>query len=266
MKAGTTIDSAKARPDNFLSKHYPEIHAGGYTSVDGTVQFYSRINALLHEDMTVLDFGAGRGAWFEDDDCDYRKSLRNLRGKVSKIIACDLDPIVLENRAADEVFLCNIGERLELADNSIDIIISDYVFEHVSDPVWINSEFFRVLKPGGWICSRTPCKYSYVAFAARFVPNRLHKNVLKSAQPTRKALDVFPTQYKLNSLRAINRTFLKEHYSNWTYYFASEPAYHFNSSIVFRLLRLIAWIGPKQFHANLFIFLRKRVRQIAEVP
>lgn len=38
---------------------FPEVGAGGFTSLDGTIEFYTRINALLASDMTVLDFGGG---------------------------------------------------------------------------------------------------------------------------------------------------------------------------------------------------------------
>ncbi len=41
---------------------YPEHLAAGFSSVDSTVQFYSRIRALLKEHHRVLDLGAGRGA------------------------------------------------------------------------------------------------------------------------------------------------------------------------------------------------------------
>ena len=40
---------------------FPESYAGGFSRVDGTVQFYMRVRALLRPDDTVLDLGAGRG-------------------------------------------------------------------------------------------------------------------------------------------------------------------------------------------------------------
>lgn len=38
---------------------FQEVGAGGFTSLDGTIEFYTRINALLTPDMTILDFGGG---------------------------------------------------------------------------------------------------------------------------------------------------------------------------------------------------------------
>lgn len=242
----------------FLEKFYPEVRSTGYTSVDGTIEFYGRINALLHEDMNVLDFGAGRGAWFEDDPSAYRKALRLLKGKVQSIVGCDLDPAVLGNNSLDEAFILKLGERLPLEDQSIDVIVADYVFEHVDDADWLSREFHRVLKEGGWICARTPSKWSYVAAAARLFPNIRHSKVLRYAQPTRKEVDVFPTRYRLNSFADIRRRFPIHQFESLSYFYAGEPAYHFNSRLVFQLLKLFAWLLPNPFHANLFVFLRKK--------
>ena len=41
---------------------YPEVGAGGYTRVDGSVAFYGRVQAVLAEldgPVTIVDFGAG---------------------------------------------------------------------------------------------------------------------------------------------------------------------------------------------------------------
>ena len=44
---------------NIEANWFPEVGAGGFTSLDGTIEFYTRINALLAPDMAVLDFGGG---------------------------------------------------------------------------------------------------------------------------------------------------------------------------------------------------------------
>ena len=244
--------------DTFLGKIYPELDAGGFSSVDGTIEFYGRVNALLVRDMVALDFGAGRAAWFEDDKSAYRNEIRLLKGKVKKVIACDVDPAVLENRSVDEAFVAPLDSPLPLEDGSIDFIVSDYVFEHVTDPSWIASEFERILRPGGWICARTPTKYCYVSLVARLVRNSRHSSVLKRVQPDRKERDVFPTAYRLNSLSEISNYFSSEQFDNFSYLYVAEPAYHFNNAVVFRVFEFIQWIMPKAFSGNLFVFLRKK--------
>jgi SAM-dependent methyltransferase len=44
-----------------------------------------------------------------------------------------------------------VGEHLPLVDNSIDLIVSLQVLEHVQNPGLVIGEAFRVLKPGGYI-------------------------------------------------------------------------------------------------------------------
>ena len=243
---------------NFLEKFYPEIGAGQFSSVDGSIEFYGRINALLDKESVILDFGAGRGAWFEDDVSDFRKQIRLLKGKASKIIGCDVDSAVLGNRALDEAFVFAPGEALPFQDESIDMIVSDFVFEHISEPLDIATEFRRILRPGGWICARTPTKYCYVAIAARMVKNSKHSKVISRAQPTRKEVDVFPTVYKLNTMSEVRKYFTDDQYNNFSYTYTAEPAYHFNSSAIFRVLEFTQWLMPRFFSGNLFVFLQKK--------
>jgi len=82
---------------SILAAWFPEVGAGGFTSLDGTIEFYTRINALLGPTMAVLDFGAGRGALLTDGYCDHKKKLMTLRRKVAKVVACDIDEAVLSN-------------------------------------------------------------------------------------------------------------------------------------------------------------------------
>jgi len=134
---------------NIISSCYPEVKISGYTSVDGTIAFYTKVNSLINASMTVLDFGAGRAAWNEDDLCAYRKAIRNMKGKVKKVIGCDVDDAVFENNSVDEKVVIKIGEMLPFDDGAFDMIITDYTFEHIANPGEVAKEFFRILKTGG---------------------------------------------------------------------------------------------------------------------
>lgn len=246
------------RSEELFGKVYPEIGAGGFTSIDGSIEFYGRVKALLEKNMIVLDFGAGRGAWFEDDICAARTAARLIKGQVKKVIGCDVDPAIFENRSIDEALEIQPGEPISVETSSVDLILSDYVFEHIIDVDWFVGELDRILKPGGWICARTPTKFCYVSLFARLVRNRQHSAILKRAQPSRKEEDVFPTAYRLNSLSKLARVFPGENYQHYSYLYAAEPAYHFDNVFLFRIFQFIHWLTPKWFCGNLFIFLRKR--------
>lgn len=227
---------------------------GGFSPNDGTLDFYGRINALIRPDMIVLDMGAGRAGWFTDDTVPFRKSVRSLRGKVARLIAADVDSAVLENPAADERLLIKDG-RVPVSDGSVDLVICDYVFEHIEDPAAFSLEIDRILKPGGWVCARTPHRNNLVSLFARGVSNARHAAVLRKAQPTRKEIDVFPTVYLLNTRKAIRRSF--PYYRDASFVFRADPAYFFGRKTVFKLLAAASRILPAQLNGNIFAFLQK---------
>ncbi len=227
----------------------------GFTSTDGTIEFFGRVNALLKPSFTVLDLGAGRGAWFYSDRCEYRKNLRTIKGKVREFICADVDEAVLTNPTSDTNILIK-DNRIPLEDGSLDLIVCDYVLEHVLDVNSLKEEIFRLLKPNGYFCARTPHYFNYIGIAARIIDNARHTKVLRFAQPSRQSEDVFPTAYKLNSLRRIRRVF--DGWNNYSYLYTSEPRYFFGSRHVYRVLQFVHAHAPKPLTGNLFVFLRKQ--------
>jgi SAM-dependent methyltransferase len=242
-----------------LNRFYPEVSAGGFSHVDGTVEFYSRINALLSQDMVVLDFGAGRGAQLLADTSLYRCNLAVLKGKAKKVIGIDVDPVILDNNFLDEAHVIKDGAALPVSDASIDLIVSDWTFEHVRKPKFVATELSRVLKPGGWICARTPNRWGYIGLGTNIVPNNLHARILKRLQPGsyRAERDVYPTAYQMNTMRVIRHLFPNDHFENFSYTYNSEPAYFGNSALAWHIMKVSFMLIPSSLRSYLFIFLRK---------
>src|SRR6476646_3406805 len=71
--------------------------AGEYLPLDGTIEFYGRVNAIVKPTDVVVDLGAGRGAWYFEDTCETRRRVRDVRARVGKVIGVDVDPVVLSN-------------------------------------------------------------------------------------------------------------------------------------------------------------------------
>ncbi len=134
-----TVSQVAAR--NALRRRvYPEVAAGGFTRVDGTVEFYTRVNALLRPDMVVVDYGAGRGGFTEDESAPLRRDLHTLQGKVTKVVGLDVDEAVLSNPVLDEAHIIDPAAPLPLASSSVDLVLSDYTFEHVDDAATVSGE------------------------------------------------------------------------------------------------------------------------------
>lgn len=243
-------------PHPLTAQFYPESRFGGFSHRDCTVEFFTRINALLRPQDRVLDFGAGRGGGIADDPCAYRRQLQMLQGRCAELVGCDLDPAVLENAHLDKAIVLETGEPLPFADATFDLIFCSYVFEHIADPLLVSNELLRILKPGGYLCALTPNKWGYVAMVAALVSNRLHSRVLHRVQPARADFDVFPTVYALNTPSAIQRYFGSQS-EVVTYPYTPEPAYHFGSALLYRLLKMVHKHLPDRMATNLFVFTRK---------
>jgi SAM-dependent methyltransferase len=228
--------------------------AGGFSPRDGTVDFYLRIRTYLKADSIVLDFGAGRGGWFDLPAKDVRRWVRYLTPDVKELVAADVADAVNDNPSATRAVLIHDG-RIPLPDNYFDVIIADYVLEHITDPQAFVREVDRLLKPGGIFCARTPHAYHYAAVASRLIGNAHQSSVLSGAQPERAAKDVFPTVYRLNTLRAIHRAF--RGWESQSFIFSGDPGYFFGSKTLYRLFQALHSVMPTAFHGNIFAFLRK---------
>jgi arsenite methyltransferase len=105
--------------------------------------------AKLNPGETVLDLGSGGGI-------DVLLSARRV-GPTGKAYGLDMTDEVLalarENQKKAGVenveFLKGEIERIPLPDNSVDVIISNYVINLSADKDQVLREAFRVLKPGG---------------------------------------------------------------------------------------------------------------------
>jgi SAM-dependent methyltransferase len=105
--------------------------------------------ASLREGETVLDLGSGAGF-----DCFL---AAEKVGKGGRVIGVDMTPEMIEkarenarkgNYANVEFRLGEI-ENLPVADNFVDVVISNCVINLVPDKRSVFKEVFRVLKPGG---------------------------------------------------------------------------------------------------------------------
>jgi SAM-dependent methyltransferase len=246
------------QPTETLSRLYPEVRAGGYTRYDGFVEFYTRVNALLDADSEVLDFGAGRGLWATEPMPALHKKLRAFHERVKLVRGVDVDPVVLDNPTLASAEVIEPGEPLAFADGSFDLVVADHVLEHVDaqDAPGVAQELIRVLKPGGWLAARTPNKWGFIGLGARAVPNKLHTRALTRLQPDRKAEDVFPVRYSMNTRRDLKRLFPAP-LELVVYGHSSEPTYFGSAAPVWRMVQVVDRLTPPRLQPTLMIFVRK---------
>ena len=254
-----SIDSAaRARLIRLLTAMRPERSAGGFPRDDGTIEFYTRVNALLNHNMTLLNYGAGRGAPFDVPDPGLHQALQQFQNRVAKVIGVDIDEGIHDHPYLDERHVIRANEQLPIPSGTIDIVIADWVVEHLESPAQWVGEMERVLVRSGWLCARTVNRWGYVGFGARLLPNWLHARLVSKLIPVARSVDVFPTVYRLNSLADLKRWFSTDLWENCSYLVNSTPRYFGDSRLLFRAIELYQKIVPYHFRTDLFMFMRRR--------
>jgi SAM-dependent methyltransferase len=150
-----------------------------------------QVEAYLHPSFTLLDAGCGSTA----------PLLAKFNGRVAQRIGVDLTG-PSESVSGIE-FLQNDLGSIELADSTVDLVVSRSVMEHLRDPARAYKEIYRILKPGGYFIFLTSNLWDYAAIIAKLVPNRFHPWIVSRTEG-RQCEDVFPVLYRSNTFRAVS--------------------------------------------------------------
>jgi SAM-dependent methyltransferase len=237
-----------------IRRFHSEYVVANFTKLDGTIRFFNFVRSLCRPGMRVLDFGAGRAEWLYEDVSRYRREFRDLRTLGAHVVAADVDPIVTENAFSDEQVLLEVDSPLPFEADEFDLVVANFVFEHLENPELAASELQRVTKSGGWICARTANRNGYVTLASRLIPNRRHRTALRTIQPGRKEIDVFPVAYRLNSVAQVRQHFpdCEVHY----YYDSGEPSYFFDRALLYRFFLFLHKVLPDPLQTGVVFFIR----------
>lgn len=157
-------------------------------------QLDATIAPFIGADSCVLDAGASRG------DPDLQSML-----KAGQTVACDGDlPGLRGNRLTPNrvgAFL----ESLPFGSESFDVVVCKFVVEHLTLPLAVFREFWRVLRPGGIVAVLTPNRWSLFVGLSSLIPYRV-KQVFKRSLFGGYEEDTFETAYRANTrgrLRAL---------------------------------------------------------------
>jgi 2-polyprenyl-3-methyl-5-hydroxy-6-metoxy-1,4-benzoquinol methylase len=105
----------------------------------------------------VLEFGAGTGNF-------ARKLLEE--GFSHNITCADILPAPDDLLQHVEWIQTDLNNPLPTAEKSFDGIVSTEVIEHLENPRAVFREFFRLLRPGGWLVLTTPNQESVRSLAS----------------------------------------------------------------------------------------------------
>jgi SAM-dependent methyltransferase len=145
------------------------------------------IRQQLRPGMRVLDVGCGRGG-----------ALEQLGEAVSNPLGCDPDLTSLrEHRLPALPRAQAVADRLPFREESLDLILCSWVFEHLAEPLIVMREMRRALVAGGKIVFLTPNRRSVVVNFNRAL--RPLQHVLVERLYGRREADTFPILYRANT-------------------------------------------------------------------
>lgn len=136
-------------PSSYVQGHSAASQARhGARNAANTCQYFTN---LLKPDMSILDVGCGPGS--------ISSSLAALVLQGS-VIGIDSNENTLEIARKQQDLPSNctfrIGDahKLEFPDYTFDVVHTSQVLTHIADSIGVLKEFYRVLKPGGFIACR----------------------------------------------------------------------------------------------------------------
>jgi SAM-dependent methyltransferase len=211
---------AVAWQERYMEKFY--VSRPGW--IGGTEEFHGICRESIGGGK-ILEIGAG--------PCNRTSDLLACLGELHGL---DPDPDVQGNTALKTASVLR-GDRYPYEDATFDACVSNYVIEHIPDPLAHLKEVGRVLKPGAPYVFRTPNRFHYVTLVSSLSPDWFHKavaNRLRNLGP--EAHDPYPTTYMLNSRASIRRLAPKAGFAVETLHMIEkEPSYGMSSRVLFLL-------------------------------
>jgi len=196
-------------------------------SLSGTTAFYNWVRSAVRPDMALLNLGAGPPS---------NNRVRAFKGDVKLAAGVDIDPVVLTNPELDEARLIVDG-KIPYEAGSFDLVLSDFVLEHVEHPALFLTEVRRVLRRGGSFFFRTPNLWHYTGIIARMTPHVVHEKIANKARGlSEDAHEPYPTYFRMNTRGSLNRAARAAGFEKIELkMIEAEPSYMVFNPIVFRL-------------------------------
>jgi len=186
QRVGLPLDQIPTEVERELARVFPRIAFDALAALDVPLK-----------DAIVVDLGAGLGS--ASVEASQRGAIPIAVEPGSGWRELASDRIRATGRGG---LVAAVGEALPFRDDSVDIVVSLMVLEHVTDPRKVIEEVFRILKPGGvfflacenYLCFREP---HYRVAWLPLMPKRLGSAYLR--------LRGKPTEFLYDSITYVTR-------------------------------------------------------------
>jgi ubiquinone/menaquinone biosynthesis C-methylase UbiE len=217
------ISSAGTRPFN-RQEWYRQVYQGlspGWK--DSLARYCQVIDNYTRPDTRVLDIG-----------CGHADFLAPVYARTPYTYGIDPDAEALKKNRIIRRTVVGTADYLPFEDNSFDLIVAAWVFEHVEHPEQVCAEIYRALKPGGRLIFLTPNSWNYNVWIIRLIPNSFHHFFTRRLYQ-RQEHDTYPVRYKINSPRKIAKILLPLGFKEEQLILNGDPSYISFNPLLFKL-------------------------------
>lgn len=184
---------------------------------------------------------------FVDVGCGSLGLLGRLGGRLARLkpfsLGIDIDHDELAKNLTVSHRVCASCYSLPLTNNSVDVIVCRWLFEHLKYPDQAMNEFARVLKKGGILYIKTPNLWNYAMIISWVTPTTFH-NIIRLATGQNENT---PTFYRANTERRLGQLAEKAGFAvrRLDTYSYSYMYYAFNKSIFHAMRSVSKWFNTK---------------------
>jgi ubiquinone/menaquinone biosynthesis C-methylase UbiE len=174
------------------------------------------IDRLLDKDRKPVLLDAG---------CGHSTVLEDVYHRCKLVLGVDADRQGLNhNKLVDKKIYSDLT-KVPIRSDSVDIITSAWVLEHIEDPTKFVTEMDRVLKPGGFFLFIAPNIDGWYAYFASITPDWFHR-IGNRLCYKRKEHDTFQTYYRMNSEEDIDSLLIEKlGYRKVRFIYNDDPKY-----------------------------------------
>lgn len=185
--------------------------------------YREKLESLLKSDTVLVDAACGKWSTFHKDTYQIKHS-----------VGMDLSSDSLsQNNHFDKNVIGDL-EDIPFEDESFDLIISRWAFEHLENPGKVLGEFSRVLKKDGRVLLLTPNIKSPASLVSKITPLSFHRYYRKKLFNTDK-IDAHRTYYRLNSKNRLDKGFNKVGIVDEDFIYVGNPFFFYFWKPLFRI-------------------------------
>ena len=198
IRSGRRRSSATRPP--WLSRLYWFLERRIDPGTESSQNVYARVvKAHVNRGSRWLDLGCGHDIFPE-----WITGQQELAERPQLLVGLDYSVESLRQHKTIRKLLAGDVDRLPFVSGTFDLITANMVFEHLANPAASLTEIRRALKPGGRLIFHTTNFWFFQIYAASLMPDRI-KRLLARISEGRAESDVFPTLYRINTAKTIER-------------------------------------------------------------